>query len=281
MTVQRLHLEPQLREALGDDPFEKVMSLQGEVFREHKHRRTFRASIGGQDYFVKVHGHAGWREILKDRARARVPVVTADAEWRALQRCRELNIPSIEPVGYGTRGTDEAHRESFIITRPLDGYIHLDEVASRMSNWPRVSRYRFKRRMIFESAHIARSLHANGMNHRDLYLCHFMLPDRPWQDLERNDRLDLHVIDLHRVQLRDSTPRRWVAKDLGGLLFSSLDLPLSGADCIRFLRAYGGDGWRNLLSQRGLLKRIRNRAMRQYRAHHGKPAQVSAGLASF
>ncbi|MST95429.1 MAG: hypothetical protein EXS33_09230 [Pedosphaera sp.] len=42
--------------------------------------------------------------------------------------------------------------------------------------------------------------------------------------------MELFVIDLHRAQLRDRVPARWLVKDLGGLLFSALDCGLTRRD---------------------------------------------------
>ena len=63
MTIE---LTTALRDALpGPDPFTAILRLDGTVYREHKHRRTFRVELGGEAYFVKVHGASGWGEILK------------------------------------------------------------------------------------------------------------------------------------------------------------------------------------------------------------------------
>ena len=57
-------------------------------------------------------------------------------------------------------------------------------------------------------------MHRAGVNHRDCYICHFLLhTDRPIQASD----LRLSVIDLHRAQVRDAVPRRWRDKDLAAL----------------------------------------------------------------
>ena len=87
-------------------------------------------------------------------------------------------------------------------------------------------------------------LHDNGINHRDLYICHFLL-QLPWRGPQ--DPLHLHLIDLHRVQIRSTIPIRWRIKDLAALHFSSLHIGLSRRDLMRFVRAYTGaslrSGW--------------------------------------
>jgi len=276
MIVLNEHLAAHLP---ADAPFEAVLALDGETFRTHKHRRTFRCEIGGRAYFVKIHRHAGWGEVLKDSLRARRPIVTADPEVRAIERCRERGIPTVTPAGYGTRGRAPARLESFIITEPLEGFVHLDAFVETLSAMPRSERFRVRRRIIAELAEIARRLHESGMNHRDLYLCHFMLPP---PDAAADAPLRIHVIDLHRVQIRASVPRRWIAKDLAALLFSSLDAPVTSRDLVRFLRAYWGPSWREKIGdERAFLRRIIRRTLRLYRDEHGKPPRPPAGLASF
>ena len=282
------------------------MQLRGEIYREHKHRRTFKCNIGGRDYFVKIHQNAGWREILKDSLRLRKPIVTAKPEWEALQRCQKLGIPSITPAGFGIRGSSPARMESFIITEPLDGYVHLDEVAEQLHALSNRACFRAKRQMIDKLAMITRALHEAGMNHRDLYLCHFMLPEvevgvgREGSGLHEDEspshlpsppvplpegegrRLHLHMIDLHRVQIRKSVPRKWLAKDLAALLFSSLDLPLTSTDFVRFLKRYWGDGWQQKLrQQRRLLRSVIRRAKWMYRRQHERQPRLPAGFSNF
>jgi heptose I phosphotransferase len=91
---------------------------------------------------------------------------------------------------------------------------------------------------------MARSMHGGGVNHRDFYLCHFLLhldpPPTP-------TALRLSLIDLHRAQCRAFTPRRWRDKDLAGLYFSALDIGLTRRDFLRFLRGYFARPLRDIL----------------------------------
>jgi len=278
-----LILSDHLRDALPrEQTFEAVLGVTGEVFREHRHRRTCRCDIGGALYFVKIHGDTGWREILKNVLRGRLPTLTALPEWRAITRLRELGIPTMQVAGVGRRGWNPARLQSFLITHELSGMIHLDEAARRWRDLPSRTRFRLKRQAILELASMARMLHRHGMNHRDFYLCHFMLPDRNFATIKHDEPLNLHVIDLHRVQMRRSAPTRWVAKDLSGLLFSSFDAGLTSRDAMRFLRAYAGDDWRTVLRRkRGFLRHIIRRAVRLYRSEHEREPRLPAGLASF
>ena len=107
-------------------------------------------------------------------------------------------------------------------------------------------------------------MHRGGVNHRDFYLCHFLLHlplDTP------TPRLSL--IDLHRAQVRKQVPQRWRDKDLAALYFSALDIGLTRRDRLRFLRTYFDRPLRTLLTEESaLLARLESRSaylMERYR----------------
>jgi len=278
-----IELSPHLASSFGEqDPFDAVMGLQGEVFREHKHRRTVRVVLDGRAYFVKIHGHTSLLEILKNAFRARWPVLTAKNERDAIRRLTSLGIPTMRIAGYGCRGRPPGRLNSFIITDALDGTTSLEEISAAWCGLAGRARFRFQRVVIAEVGRIARTLHRNGLNHRDFYLCHFLLADRDWSQWSPAQPLKIHIIDLHRAQCRRRVPQRWVVKDLAGLLFSSLDAGLTSRDYLRFLEEYDGRPWREIVSrQRGLCRQTVRRAVRLYRAQHGRPPRLPRALASF
>ncbi|MCF3281534.1 lipopolysaccharide core heptose(I) kinase RfaP, partial [Escherichia coli] len=89
-----------------------------------------------------------------------------------------------------------------------------------------------------------RKMHAAGINHRDCYICHFLL-HLPFTG--REDELKISVIDLHRAQIRAKVPRRWRDKDLIGLYFSSMNIGLTQRDIWRFMKVYFGMPLRDIL----------------------------------
>lgn len=278
----RLELSEELRRHFpGREAFDGIISLPGAVYRDHKNRRTTRVQIGERDFFLKVHGPTPWREILKNALRGRWPVLTAQTEAAAVRRVTQLGVPTVRTAGWGCRGRWPAGMESFIVTEALHRTQPLDEAARDWLDLPRRERVALQRSAIDEVARIARTLHTNGLNHRDFYLNHFLVELRDWSRWNGSP-LTLYVIDLHRMQIRGRTPHRWVKKDLAGLLFSSFDLELSSRDVLRFLRAYWGEGWRaRLRRSRRPLRQIARRAVRLYQDERRKPPPVPAGLASF
>lgn len=220
------------------DAFDRVFQLKGEVFREHVGRKTIRFSIDGKYYFAKLHFGIGWREFVKNLFQLRFPVTSAENEWNAIRKLDRIGIHTMHLVGYGKRGWNPARLQSFVITEELENTVSLEDFCR---DWP-ASRPdgMVKKKLIAEVARIARSIHLHGMNHRDFYLCHFLLELSGKKRPVDPENIVLYLIDLHRVQIRRSTPMRWRVKDIAGLYFSSMDAGLSKRDFLRFVRLYEG-----------------------------------------
>ncbi len=157
----------------GHDPFVAVEALAGEVFRELEARRTLRTEVAGRGYFVKIHRGIGCWEILKNVLSLRLPVLGAQSEWRAIQRLRALGVDSMRAVAFGRRGHNPARQRSFIITEELSPTVSLEDYALDWDSHP--PPVRLKRALITSVAEAARKMHQGGVNHRDFYLCHFLL----------------------------------------------------------------------------------------------------------
>lgn len=226
----------------GKDPFAMVEQLTGEVFRELDGRRTLRFSFVGKSYFLKLHRGVGWLEIFKNLMQLRLPVVSAKNEWRAIAALHDVGVETMTAAAYGERGCNPASRYSFIITDDLADTTSLEDFCLDWPNNPPT--YIVKKRLIEKVATMARRMHQAGINHRDYYICHFLLPNSV--DLHTQNEFPLHIIDLHRAQLRARVPNRWLLKDLAALYFSAMDIGLSQRDLLRFMYVYsGGDikGW--------------------------------------
>ena len=217
----------------GRDPFVAVEALKGEVFRELEARRTLRTEVAGRGYFVKIHRGVGWAEILKNLLSLRLPVLGAANEWRAIRRLAELGVETMHGVAFGQRGDNPATQHSFIVTEELAPTISLEDYCREWASEP--PPVTLKRALIGRVADMAGRMHRGGVNHRDFYICHFLLHLDPAPSI---DDFKLSLIDLHRAHVRQSTPRRWRDKDLSSLYFSALDIGLTRRDCLRFLRLY-------------------------------------------
>ena len=264
MSVGTVHLEEPFRSRwAGRDPFAAVEELQGEVFRELEARRTLRTEVDGKSYFVKIHRGVGWGEIAKNLLCLRLPVLGAANEWQAIHRLAQLGVDTMHGVAFGQRGGNPATQHSFIITEDLAPTISLEDFCR---DWPdKPPPPRFKRALIRRVAQMARNMHRGGVNHRDFYLCHFLLHLDPAPTPES---LRLSLIDLHRAQIRTATPRRWRDKDLASLYFSALESGLSRRERLRFLRVYFDQPLRVVLREESALIRLLEREAGRLQARY-------------
>lgn len=253
-----------------EDPFIGVQQQQGELFREKEGRRTLRFAVGDKHYFLKLHQGVGWREIIKNILQLRYPVVSAANEWLAIKKLQQLNLPTMTAVGYGCRGFNPAKRLSFLITEELRDTLSLGGLCAQWLQRP--PNFSFKHALIVTIAEIARTMHENGVNHRDFYLCHLFADVSMGRENLTADNLRLYVIDLHRAQLRTKTPPRWRIKDLGGLYFSALNIGLTARDTLRFMQAYRCKPIRELRRERAFWLKVAARAQRNAQREFGDEA---------
>lgn len=222
----------------GKDVFSVVQQVEGDVFRQKEGRRTLRFSLQGKSFFLKWHQGVGWLEIIKNLLQFRLPVISAKNEWQAVKFLEHHNIDTLTIAAYGERGVNPARKQSFLITDNLADTMSLEYIGEQWRKTPPA--YASKITLIKKLATIAKVMHENGMNHRDFYLCHFLLDQSFAKHNTISDETRLFLIDLHRAQIRGKTPDRWIVKDLGGLYFSAFDVPLTQRDLFRFMMTYSG-----------------------------------------
>lgn len=243
------------------DPFNTLASIDGQIFRAVEQRKTFRFEINGKGYFAKLHWGVGWKEIFKNLLQGRLPIISARNEWRAIQRCEELDVPTMKLVGYGCQGWNPAQLKSFIITEELTPIISLSELSEKWLQSP--PDFVFKRQLIHAVATMARTLHNNGFNHRDFYLCHFLLD--LFHTINKKQQPKIYLIDLHRVQLRQKTPLRWRIKDVSGLFFSAMNIGLTQNDLFYFMKIYSNKSLKeNLQKNKIFWQKVMKKALALY-----------------
>ena len=161
------------------------------------------------------------------------------------------------------RGTSPVSKQSFIITKDLINCISLEDFCR---DWPENPPAPvLKRALINEIARITGAMHRAGLNHCDLYICHFLLQLKGGTVPDPQHPI-LHLIDLHRVRQRRQLPRRWQIKDLAALHFSSFDISLTFRDRLRFIKAYSQSPLKTSWSrQKPLWQAVEKRAQALYR----------------
>jgi len=249
--------------------FDEVQKIQGDIVRDKEGRQTLRFEFNDNAYYLKHHTGIGWGEIFKSFSQLKQPVVGATNEWEAINKLTALGLHTLTAVGFGLRGSNPAKTESFLITKELTGTLSL---AKYCEHWPEnPPSFNEKQKLISSVATITKALHENGMNHRDLYICHFLL------------RLDsmaqqvpiLHLVDLHRAQCREKVPYRWLVKDVASIYFSAMDIGLTKRDVIRFMKIYFDESPRKIFNDKAsLLSAIRIRAEQLYKRDFKRDAPV-------
>lgn len=159
----------------------------------------------------------------------------ACTEYKAIQRLHEIEVPTMDVAAFGEKGMNPFTRKSFIITRDLNPAVSLEDFCKCWTKTP--PPYSTKRSIITTVASIVRKMHENGINHRDCYICHFLLK-LPYNNEKKPN---IFVIDLHRAQIRRSVPERWRNKDIIALYYSVQDIGLTSRDYLLFLKTYFGN----------------------------------------
>jgi len=241
--------------------FDKVQQQQGEIFRYKEGRRTLRFEQGGKSYFLKLHMGVGWIEIIKNLIHLRLPIISAKNEWQAIQLLESNQLDTMKIAGYGERGWNPAKKLSFLVTDDLVNTMNLEKLGEHWRNLP--PSYITKVKLIDKLALISKKMHEKGMNHRDFYLCHFLVDQSFSQTNTIDDDTQLFLIDLHRAQIRKKVPQRWLIKDIGSLYFSALDVDLTTRDLLRFIKIYSGLPLREALNtQSRFWSKVHDRAIK-------------------
>ncbi|MBB11198.1 MAG: lipopolysaccharide core heptose(I) kinase RfaP [Alcanivorax sp.] len=255
----------------GQDPFGQVRALDGDVFRSKEGRRTLRFFHAGRPYFLKYHQGVGWGEVIKNLLQGRAPVVSACNEYLASLALAEAGVDTLTPAAYGRRGHNPAAMESFLITDDLVGTVSLEDYCR---GWPdQPPPVAQKRRLLNKVMWMAATMHGCGINHRDFYLCHFLLVPDTLEQGNSVTQIRCHLIDLHRAGLRRTVPLRWRIKDVAGLFYSAMDIGLTRRDLLRAMAIYSGVAWREtMINDHQFWSAVKVRAEKLYRKDMGREA---------
>jgi len=214
----------------GKDPFEEVEKLDGNVYREIDGRTTLRFELDGKGYFLKIHRGVGWIEIFKNLIQLRLPVIGAENEWKAIDKLKSIGVDTMTYVAYGKQGGNPARQLSFVITEDLAGCISLEDYFLEMP--PEEKTTAKSQLLLAKLADSIKTMHQGGVNHRDLYICHFLFDPALAVNEQR-----LYVIDLHRTQIRPEVPYRWLVKDMASVVYSLMEVDFGNAQIEMFNNA--------------------------------------------
>jgi hypothetical protein len=178
----------------------------------------------------------------------------ADGDVAGHRLLEAASIPTAPLLAHGNLRDGR----SFVIFDDLAGYTPADKLIERGTPFEP---------LIEPTADLAAKLHNAGLHHRDLYLCHFMTK-------VSDGVVDLKLIDTARVRkLPSLLSQRWIVKDLAQFWYSTLKLPISEEQRLRWLARYGARRQTSDLAslQRRIERKARSIARHDTRLHRDRP----------
>jgi heptose I phosphotransferase len=277
--VRRLRQRPGWAHFAGADWPDRIMDVAvTDDFHAKQGRSTGRwvLEAGGRRMvvYLKRHYRLSWWRGLAALVCPQAGWSPALQEWDHLAWARAQGLPVPGGVAAGEYIGPWGRLQSFLAVEELTGMLPLHQAIPAAAAGLDPSTFeRWKRGLAAELARLTRELHERRRFHKDLYLCHFFIPQEDTRRLPRwGGRV--HLIDLHRLAHHPWAWRRWQAKDLGQLLYSSELSKITARDRLRFWRCYLGDGrrgrWAPCLRRLVLLK------WRRYRQHNQNKQRKAA-----
>ena len=259
---RRVFAAPEWPIYAGADWADKILDAQVTDRFFAKQGRTisrWTLSSGGRSLVVYLKRHyqlPRWQGLLT----ALLPASRWSPGWdehHNLQTARRLGVPVARVLAAAQYVRAGGHLQSVLAVEELTGMLPLHEAIPLASRrLPPLAFARFKRGLIAEMVRLTRLLHDEHWFHKDLYFCHFYIPEAdtfhaPAQWLGR-----VHMIDFHRLKQHPVTSPWWQAKDIGQLLYSSHVEGVTPRDRVRFWKLYTRDrsGWLWLIRRIALLR---------------------------
>jgi len=203
------------------------------------------------------------------------------AAWREADHLRWAvanGFPAPRVAAVGERIGPWGRLQSYLAIEELAGMAPLHEaVPAATATLAPATLAAWKRGLTRELARLTRKLHDLRHFHKDLYFCHFYIPERFTRTVPTEWAGEVHLIDLHRLGHHPLTWHWWQMKDLAQLLYSSEVIGVTARDRLRFWRAYAGParrGWPSRLLLSAVQLRWRN-----YRKHNHGPNRVRQSAA--
>lgn len=187
-------------------------------------------------------------------------------EWQRLVWARDQGLPVPRPVA-AMQSLSAGRLQSCLAVEELTDMLPLHEAVPLAAERAGRDFAAWKAGLIDEMARLVVRIHGQAVFHKDLYLCHFYIPESLTSQAPPNWQGRVHVIDLHRLSRHRVLSHWYRVKDLGQLLYSSEVAGVTARDRLRFWRAYrAGMG----LGGAGLLARAARWKWGRYRRHNLK-----------
>lgn len=262
----------------GSDWSERVMSVAiTDRFHAKQGRSTGRWILHAEgkrlSVYLKRHYELPWWRGLLATLWPDTGWSPALQEWQHLEWARQQGMPVPAAVAAGEYIGPWGRLQSFLAVEELTGMLPLHEAiplaAERLDP---ASFRRWKRGLVQEMARLTRALHQRCHFHKDLYLCHFYIPESDTARSPRSWQGHVHMIDLHRLGHHPWSGLLWQLKDLAQLAYSSEITGVDGRDRVSFWRSYLGKARRNWLSR--CVRQLILLKWKRYRSHNKKKASA-------
>jgi heptose I phosphotransferase len=229
----KLHVAPHYQ------PLMRQVGLDADAVFTHPDIKVWRSIVERENCTLDADWEGRkFRLHIKRYHAAREKVLPGDEEAVAIQALEKEQIPTVPLVGWGSLSDGR----SFVITEDLAGYQAADKLVQSGLPFEKV---------INPTADLTAKLHARGLHHRDLYLCHFFVNE--------NDPTDVRLIDAARVARLGNifTRQRWIRKDLAQFWYSTLALPITDEHRMAWMQRYSEQ--RGMPSPQPLVKGIQRK----------------------
>ncbi len=196
-------------------------------------------------------------------------------EWQRLCWAKEQGFPVPRAVAAGQFVGPWGRLQGFLATEELHGMLPLHEAVPLASRTLDARSFaRWKRGLVAELARLARELHRRKVFHKDLYFCHFYIPEVLTRTVPPDWTNRAVMIDLQRLARHTLTGAWWQVKDLAQLWFSSEVEGVTARDRTRFWKLYR-KGWPDGRGPGEWLRPLVRWKWRLYRRHNArKPSAV-------
>jgi len=233
-------------------------------------RLIFEAGDGKPDLRVYLKRHYDLPAIdgLMGRLFPNVAWSPALQEYQHLEWARQLGIKVPEPVAVLEIQGPGNKLQSALAIRELEGMLALHEaIPLAEKRLDKITFRKWKKSLIAEMARMSRILHDRHWFHKDLYLCHFYIPEKYTFEIP-NWRNQVWMIDLHRLGHHPWTSKIWRIKDLAQLVYSSEISGVDNKDRLTFWRFYRELGPKSRLDT--LMLWVIRFKWQRYRSHNLK-----------
>jgi heptose I phosphotransferase len=192
-----------------------------------------------------------------------------------LRWAKEQGFPVPDAVAAGQFVGPWGKLQSFLAVEELHGMLPLHEAVPRAFRTLDARAFaRWKYGLTAELARLARELHRRKVFHKDLYFCHFYIPEPFTRTVPADWTNRAVMIDLHRLARHTITGKWWQVKDLAQLMFSSEVEGVTARDRVRFWKLYR-EGWPGGKGPGAWLPPLVRWKWRLYRRHNErKPSAV-------